>query len=51
MKESGQDSCDSLPEDNISPNEVKDFKTEPFDEDALSSESDTNDAFLDSVAY
>lgn len=48
--ESGQDSCDSIPEDK-SPTGVKNFKSEPFDDDGSSSDSDVNDAFMENVVY
>ncbi|XP_065051716.1 homeobox protein six1b-like [Rhopilema esculentum] len=48
---SATDYCDSIPEDSVSPNAIKDFKAEPFEEDALSSDSENNEAFMDNVAY
>ena len=48
----GQDSCDSIPEDgNTSLTAMKKFKSEPFDDDGTSSDSDVNEAFMDNVAY
>jgi len=50
--DSGQDSCDSLPEDsNTALNEMKVFKSEPFDDEGTSSDSDVNEAFLENAAY
>ena len=50
--DSGQDSCDSIPEDSSTTlNDFKEFKSEPFDDDGTSSDSDVNEAFMDSAPY
>ena len=50
--DSSQDSCDSMPEDNgTALNDMKEFKSEPFDDDGTSSDSDVNEAFMDNPSY
>lgn len=41
-----------MPEDNgTALNEMKEFKSEPFDDDGTSSDSDVNEAFMDNAPY